>query len=41
MEYLKKLVDENKADHVTRLYLDYISSLSEEDKSNVFVFDKK
>lgn len=41
MEYLKKLVDENKADHVTRLYLDYISSLSEDDKSNVFIFDKK
>ena len=41
IEYLKKLVDENKADHVTHLYLDYISSLPDDSKSNVFIFDKK
>ncbi|MCR5199840.1 MAG: adenylate/guanylate cyclase domain-containing protein, partial [Saccharofermentans sp.] len=38
---LEKLSDEGRADYVTTMYLEYIRSLSPEDKSNVFRFVRK
>jgi class 3 adenylate cyclase len=38
---LEKLSDEGRADYVTTMYLEYIRSLSPEDKGNVFRFVRK
>lgn len=40
-DILRRLKDSGKNDHVTDMYLDYISSMSEEDKGNVFRFVRK
>ena len=41
VEQFAKIIDEGKADFVTEKYHDYIRSMSEEDKGNVFRFNKK
>jgi class 3 adenylate cyclase len=38
---LEKLVSENRADHVVEMYLNYIKSLSPDDKGNIFRFVRK
>jgi hypothetical protein len=38
---LQQLKDSGRSDYVTDLYLDYISSMSDDDKGNVFRFSKK
>ena len=40
-EQFAKIIEEGKADYVTEKYHDYILSMSEEDKGNVFRFNKK
>ena len=41
VEQFAKIIDEGRADFVTEKYHDYIRSMSDEDKGNVFRFNKK